>query len=194
MLNKEGLNKQGNKDIIKDFPTDTPAPSSSEHLSIKDRIEEYSNVRMTSGRINETHKRETYLVDTDVSAKLSDLVDYFEATNGLDSRYKEGKTLKQVRDDRLLAKGIKSKLINFAIEQVLTSWEQSEGIIPNVERVRHKASDGTYHRTFKFTENGTTYLLTQNNRGHEIEFITSDDTSEDEINELFQTYVERANK
>lgn len=167
--------------------------SNSDKLSVKDKIEEYSDERMTSGRINETHKRSTFLVDQDTLDKLQNLVDLMEGTNGLDSKYKDNLTTKQARDNRLLAKGFKSKIINYALDTVLEEWESTEGLIPNVEKVRYKTTEGTYNRAFKFEENGVLYYLEQNNRGHEVKYLATDSgITEDEINELFNEKVELA--
>lgn len=167
--------------------------SNSDKLSVKDKIEEYSDERMTSGRINETHKRSTFLVDQDTLDKLQNLVDLMEGTNGLDSKYQDNLTTKQARDNRLLAKGFKSKIINYALDTVLEEWESTEGLIPNVEKVRYKTTEGTYNRAFKFEENGVLYYLEQNNRGHEVKYLATDSgITEDEINELFNEKVELA--
>lgn len=190
-LNKEGLNKPNKK--IKDFPNDNQVTDSSERRGIREKLEYYSDVRMVSGRISETHSRQTYFVDDDIAKQLDNLVEYFEATNGLESKFNDNQTLKQTRENRLLAKGIKSKLVNMAIEQVLDQWSQEEGLIVDVDRIRYKnPSDNTYHRTFKFTENGVTYLMTQSNRGHELEYMDTTTHSLDEIEQRFQSYVERA--
>ncbi|MCD8835053.1 hypothetical protein K2V58_12320 [Staphylococcus arlettae] len=167
--------------------------SNSDKLSVKDKIEEYSDERMTSGRINETHKRSTMLLDQDTLSKLQNLVDLMEGTNGLDSKYQDNLTTKQARDNRLLAKGFKSKIINYALDTVLEEWESTEGLIPNVEKVRYKTTEGTYNRAFKFEENGVLYYLEQNNRGHEVKYLATDSgITEDEINELFNEKVELA--
>lgn len=167
--------------------------SNSDKLSVKDKIEEYSDERMTSGRINETHKRSTFLVDKDTLDKLQNLVDLMEGTNGLDSKYQDNLTTKQARDARLLAKGFKSKIINYALDTVLEEWESTEGLIPNVEKVRYKTTEGTYNRAFKFEENGVLYYLEQNNRGHEVKYLATDSgITEDEINELFNEKIELA--
>ncbi|MCE5030063.1 hypothetical protein KJB99_10205 [Staphylococcus epidermidis] len=167
--------------------------SNSDKLSVKDKIEEYSDERMTSGRINETHKRSTFLVDQDTLDKLQNLVDLMEGTNGLDSKYQDNLTTKQARDNRLLAKGFKSKIINYALDTVLEEWESTEGLIPNVEKVRYKTTEGTYNRAFKFEENGVLYYLEQNNRGHEVKYLATDSgITEDEINELFNEKLELA--
>lgn len=160
--------------------------TNSDKLSVKDKVEEYSDERMTSGRINETHKRSTFLVDQDTLDKLQNLVDLMEGTNGLDSKYQDNLTTKQARDNRLLAKGFKSKIINYALDTVLEEWESTEGLIPNVEKLRYKTTDGTYNRVFKFEENGVLYYLEQNNRGREIKYLATDSSiTVDEINELF---------
>lgn len=167
--------------------------SNSDKLSVKDKIEEYSDERMTSGRINETHKRSTFLVDQDTLDKLQNLVDLMEGTNGLDSKYQDNLTTKQARDARLLAKGFKSKIINYALDTVLEEWESTEGLIPNVEKVRYKTTEGTYNRAFKFEENGVLYYLEQNNRGIEVKYLATDSgITADEINELFNKKVELA--
>lgn len=156
---------------------------------IRERLEDFSDRRMVSGRISELSSRATFLVSDDVLSKLSDLVDHMEAISSLDSKLNEDKTLKEIRDMRLFSKGFKSKFIGYALESAINEWESEIGVIPQTERVRYKSQDGTYHRTFKFKEEGVLYLITQSNRGHEIEFLTSNKTSEDEINAKFDKYV-----
>ena len=156
---------------------------------IRERLEDFSIRRMVSGRISELSSRATFLVSDDVLSKLSDLVDHMEAVSSLDSKLNEDKTLKEIHDMRLFSKGFKSKFVGYALESALNEWEAEKGLIPETERVRYKAQDGTYHRTFKFKEEGVLYLITQSNRGHEIEFLTSNKTSVDEINTKFDRYV-----
>ncbi|MCG2355677.1 hypothetical protein K4S27_11095 [Staphylococcus epidermidis] len=158
----------------------------SDRISVKDRIEEYSDTRMTSGRINETHTRSTFLVDDETLEKLQNLVDYMEASNGLNSKYHDNLTLKQIRDNRLLSKGFKSKVVNYALDTIIEQWESDEGLIPKVNKVRYKTTEGKYHRVFKFEENGDLYYLEQDNRGNEVKFLsTGKGFSESEINDLF---------
>ncbi|MEJ7151706.1 hypothetical protein WL544_12145 [Staphylococcus epidermidis] len=160
--------------------------TNSDKISVKDKIEEYSDTRMTSGRINETHKRSTFLVDDDTLEKLQNLVDYMEASNGLDSKYHDNLTVKQIRDNRLLSKGFKSKVVNYALDTIMEQWESDEGLIPKVDKVRYKTSEGKYNRAFRFEENGDLYYLEQDNRGNEVKFLsTGKGFSESEINELF---------
>lgn len=169
--------------------------TNSDNLNIKDRIEEYSDERITSGRVSETHKRATFLIDSDTLDKLQNLVDLIEATNSLESKYQDNLTTKQVRTNRLLAKGFKSKLINYALNSVMEDWESSQGLIPEVEKIKYKKSDGTYNRVFKFEENGTLYLLEQNNRGVEQRFMSTDsgDTKE-EIDNLFNSFEDQSKR
>lgn len=160
--------------------------TNSDKISVKDKIEEYSDTRMTSGRINETHKRSTFLVDDDTLEKLQNLVDYMEASNGLDSKYHDNLTVKQIRDNRLLSKGFKSKVVNYALDTIMEKWESDEGLIPKVDKVRYKTPEGKYNRAFRFEENGDLYYLEQDNRGNEVKFLsTGKGFSESEINELF---------
>lgn len=189
------LNLDPNNVKQKNNETKEEIVTNSDNLSIKDRIEEYSDERLTSGRINETHKRATFLIDSDTLDKLQNLVDLIEATNSLESKYQDNLTTKQVRTNRLLAKGFKSKLINYALNSVMEEWESSQGLIPNVEKLRYKKSDGTYNRVFKFEENGTLYLLEQNNRGVEQRFMSTDsgDTKE-EIDNLFNSFEDQSKR
>ena len=191
-LNPENV-KQKKTETKQEEQPKQEAVSNSDKLSVKDKIEEYSDERMTSGRINETHKRSTFLVDQDTLDKLQNLVDLMEGTNGLDSKYQDNLTTKQARDNRLLAKGFKSKIINYALDTVLEEWESTEGLIPNVEKVRYKTTEGTYNRAFKFEENGVLYYLEQNNRGIEVKYLATDSgITADEINELFTEKQELA--
>ena len=189
------LNLDPNNVKQKNNETKEEIVTNSDNLSIKDRIEEYSDERLTSGRINETHKRATFLIDSDTLDKLQNLVDLIEATNSLESKYQDNLTTKQVRTNRLLAKGFKSKLINFALNSVMEDWESSQGLIPEVEKIRYKKRDGTYNRVFKFEENGTLYLLEQNNRGVEQRFMSTDsgDTKE-EIDNLFNSFEDQSKR
>lgn len=162
--------------------------------SVKERIEEYSDTRMTAGHINETHKRATLLLDTDTLDKLQNLVDLMEASNGLESSFTDGKTVKQARNDRLLAKGFKSKIVNYALNTIISQWETENDLIPNVEKVRYKDDkSGTYHRSFMFKQDGVLYLITQSNRGVEIEFRTSNKEPEESLKEDFEARVRKSN-
>ena len=159
---------------------------------IRERLEDFSDRRLVSGRISELSSRATFLVSDDVLSKLSDLVDHMEAISALDSTLNENKTVKEIRDMRLFSKGFKSKFVGYALESALAEWEAEKGLIPETKRVRYKAQDGTYHRTFKFKEEGVLYLITQSNRGNELEFLTSEDVSESEIESKFSYYEELA--
>lgn len=156
---------------------------------IRERLEEFSDQRLVSGKISEISSRATFLVANDVLEKLSDLVDYMEAVSSLDSKLNEDKTLKEIRDMRLFSKGFKSKFVGYALQSALDEYEADIGLIPETKRVRYKSNDGTYHRSFLFRQGNVLTLTTQNNRGHEIEFLTSNKTSEDEINAKFDKYV-----
>ncbi|MEJ7195111.1 hypothetical protein WL277_11975, partial [Staphylococcus epidermidis] len=105
--------------------------------------------------------RSTFLVDDDTLEKLQNLVDYMEASNGLDSKYHDNLTVKQIRDNRLLSKGFKSKVVNYALDTIMEQWESDEGLIPKVDKVRYKTSEGKYNRAFRFEENGDLYYLEQ---------------------------------
>lgn len=167
------------------------AVTNSDNLSIKDKIEEYSDERMTSGRINESHKRATFLVDEETLDKLQNLIDLMEATNAIDSYYQDNLTKKQIRSNRLLAKGFKSKFINFSLSTMLDEIENSEGTIPNVDKARYKTSDGTYNRAFRFKQDNVLYGMEQNNRGKEIKFMsTANGNTEQEINEWFESKLQ----
>src|SRR5699024_4011597 len=158
----------------------------------RERLEDSSDRHMVSGPISELSSRATFLVSDDVLNKLSHLVDHMEAVSSLDSKLNEDKTLKEIRDMRLFSKGFKSKFIGYALESAINEWEAEIGVIPKTERVRYKSQDGTCHRTFKYKEEGVLYLITQSISGHEIEFLTSEEVSESEIESKFTHYVELA--
>ena len=149
---------------------------------------------MVSGRITENSARSTFHISKDILEKLENLVNHIEATTSLESKLHEDMTVREVRDMRIYAKGFKSKFVGFALAQAMDEYEADMGVIPETERVRYKVADGTYHRSFLFKENNILYLLTQNNRGYEVECYTSEETPENEIRAKFQSYVERANK
>ncbi|MDK3656243.1 hypothetical protein O0A22_11555 [Staphylococcus pseudintermedius] len=161
-------------------------------FDIKERIKEYSTTRMSLGRINETHKRSTFLIDSDTLDKMQNLVDYMEATNALDSKYQNHLTVEQARNDRLLAKGFKSKLVNYALDTVLDAWEAENDIIPKIDKVRYKTKDGTYNRAFRFKKDNILYYLEQSNRGREIKFMSTElNSTEDEINKEFEDKIKK---
>ncbi|MCE5154964.1 hypothetical protein KJB58_10875 [Staphylococcus hyicus] len=194
MLNADKVVKKTKKEEAPEIKEVKEQPKTSDHISVKEKIAEYSLNRMAGGRISETHTRSTFLIDDETLEKLQNLTDYIEGINGLETEFNEDRTARQIRDERLFSKGIKSKLINYALDTLLEQYEKDEGIIPKVQKARFKHTDGTFHRAFKFTENGVTYYLEQNNRGKEIRFLSTDkDISEQEIEELFNEKVELEN-
>lgn len=160
--------------------------------NFKERLEDFGDKRMVSGRITENSARSTFHISKDILEKLENLVNHIEATTSLESKLHEDMTVREVRDMRIYAKGFKSKFVGFALAQAMDEYEADMGVIPETERVRYKVADGTYHRSFLFKENNILYLLTQNNRGYEVECYTSEETPENEIRAKFESYVERA--
>ncbi|EGQ3068521.1 hypothetical protein KEI82_002495 [Staphylococcus pseudintermedius] len=161
-------------------------------FNIKEKIKEYSEKRMSQGYINETHKRATFLIDSNTLDKIQNLVDYMEATNALSSKYQNHLTVEQARNERLLAKGFKSKIVNYALDTVIELWESENDIIPNIDKVRYKTKDGTYNRAFRFRKDNVLYYLEQSNRGEEVKFLsTKSGGTEEEINKEFENKLNK---
>lgn len=149
-------------------------------LPIKEQLVEFSNKRQNKGVISNFHTRQTYLIANKTIEKLENLVMYLEATNGLGSELSEG-TEDEILANQLLAKGTKSKLINMAIDKVLTQYEQENfelGGIPDVQHKRYsylKGKTKMYLNYYMFTdENGETYGIEQDNRSKELKFLSTE--------------------
>lgn len=185
MLNPDDVKPKANNNNTQ---TKQKPVTNSDSISIKEKIEEYSDERMTSGRISESHKRATFLVDEETLDKLQNLIDLMEATNAIDSSYQNDLTDKQIRSNRLLAKGFKSKFINYCLDTILDEWENTEDTIPDVDKARYKTSDDTFNRAFRFKQDNILYGLEQNHRGKEVRFMsTANGNTEQEINDWFES-------
>lgn len=153
--------------------------------TIKEELKSYSDSRMNNSIISDTHKRATFLVADDVLNKLENFTFYNEATNSIGSSFTQGLSDEQIFRGRVMSKGIKSKLVNFAISKVLDELESQSGLIPEVSHKRFKV-DKVNHNAYLFKEDGVTHYLEINNRGKMVEELSTDNEySEDELQQKF---------
>lgn len=182
MLNPNDVTKKSNtqadetKNVIKDFPTDDK--------TIKEELKEYSDARQADSIIEESHRRATHLMSDSSLAKMDDLVNYISATYGLNSEFTKDMDKREVSRARTLTKGTRSKILNFALQHFLDTFEQQEGLIPETEHKRFKVN-GKNHNAYRFTKDGVTYLIEQDQRGRELFFMSTETDSIDDINNRF---------
>lgn len=163
--------------------------SDSDNKTLKENLKDYSVKRMSDSVILESHTRATYLVDNDVLEKFNDLISYTEALNGINSSFQsDNVSAKETNRSRAMTKGLKSKIVNYALSDFLTNWESEEGLVPSVEHVRFKINK-VYHRAYKFTVDGETYGVEQNNRGIETNFLST--KNGDSLEDIEQWYNQR---
>lgn len=140
--------------------------------TVKDKLKDYADKRQNSSIISDTHTRSTYLISDETIQTLDYLVAYIEATNGLGSELTKGMSPEEVNKGRVLSKGVKSKIVNYAIQSFLDEYESQEGLIPEVQHKKSKVGK-IYHNYYMFTENGETYGIEQDNRGRELRFLST---------------------
>ncbi|OIJ29029.1 hypothetical protein [Staphylococcus sp. LCT-H4] len=166
--------------------------------TIKEELKDYADKRQNSSIIGDTHTRSTYLISDDTLDKLEDLVAHIEATNGLNSELTKGMSKEEINKGRVLSKGVKSKIVNFAIQSFLNNYEAQEGLIPDTEHKRYNVGtvkSKIYHNAYRFTNDGVTYGITQDNRGKEISFMSTDSgNTVEEINEWFDSIKDETKK
>lgn len=166
--------------------------------TIKEELKDYADKRQNSSIIGDTHTRSTYLISDDTLDKLEDLVAHIEATNGLNSELTKGMSKEEINKGRVLSKGVKSKIVNFAIQSFLNNYEAQEGLIPDTEHKRYNVGtvkNKIYHNAYRFTNDGVTYGITQDNRGKEISFMSTDSgNTAEEINEWFDSIEDQSKK
>lgn len=190
MLNANDVKKKSNTEEQQT----TPQTVSNERESIKEELKDYADKRQNSSIIGDTHTRSTYLISDDTLEKLEDLVAHIEATNGLNSELTKGMSKEEINKGRVLSKGVKSKIVNYAIQSFLNNYEAQEGLIPNTEHKRFKVSNKN-HNAYKFTQDGVTYGITQDHRGKELSFMsTANGNTIEEINEWFDTVPDETRK
>ena len=170
------------------------APLISDNKTIKEELKDFADARMNSSIISDTHTRSTYLISDSTLEKLNDLVAHIEATNGLDSELTKHMSKEQINKGRVLSKGVKSKLVNFSIQRFLDEYEQQDGLIPHTEHKKYKVGN-VYHNAYRYTQDGVTYGILQNNRGKEISFMSTDSgNTVEEINEWFDSIEDQSKR
>lgn len=194
MLNANDVKKKSNNEEQQT----TPQPVSNERESIKEELKDYADKRQNSSIIGDTHTRSTYLISDDTLDKLEDLIAHIEATNGLNSELTKDMSKEEINKGRVLSKGVKSKIVNYAIQSFLNNYEAQEGLIPNTEHKRYNVGtvkSKIYHNAYRFTNDGVTYGIVQDNRGKELSFMSTanGDTVED-INEWFDSIKDETKK
>lgn len=177
------------------FGEDTvSAPLISDNKTIKEELKDFADARMNSSIISDTHTRSTYLISDSTLEKLNDLVAHIEATNGLDSELTKHMSKEQINKGRVLSKGVKSKLVNYSIQRFLDEYEQQDGLIPHTEHKKYKVGN-VYHNAYRYSQDGITYGIEQNQRGKEIYFIsTNTGNTVEEINEWFDNIHDETKK
>jgi len=190
MLNANDVKKKSNTEE----PQTIPQTVSNEKETIKEELKDYADKRQNSSIIGDTHTRSTYLISDDTLEKLEDLVAHIEATNGLNSELTKGMSKEEINKGRVLSKGVKSKIVNYAIQSFLNNYEAQEGLIPNTKHKRFKVSNKN-HNAYKFTQDGVTYGITQDHRGKELSFMsTANGNTIEEINEWFDSIEDQSKR
>lgn len=162
--------------------------------TVKDKLKDYADKRQNSSIISDTHTRSTYLISDETIQTLDYLVAYIEATNGLGSELTKGMSPEEVNKGRVLSKGVKSKIVNYAIQSFLDEYESQEGLIPEVQHKKSKVGK-IYHNYYMFTENGETYGIEQDNRGRELRFLsTSKGDNVESIEQWFESIEDQSVK
>ena len=100
----------------------------------------------------------------------------------------------QINKGRVLSKGVKSKLVNYSIQRFLDEYEQQDGLIPHTEHKKYKVGN-VYHNAYRYTQDGVTYGILQNNRGKEVKFMSTDSgNTVEEINEWFDSIEDQSKR
>ena len=120
----------GEEETVETFDT----VDNTDTKTVKDKLKDYADKRQNSSIISDTHTRSTYLISDETIQTLDYLVAYIEATNGLGSELTKGMSPEEVNKGRVLSKGVKSKIVNYAIQSFLDEYESQEGLIPDVQR------------------------------------------------------------
>lgn len=162
--------------------------------TLKENLKDYSVQRMSDSIIGENHLRQTYLVNEETIKKLTHLVSYVQASNGIDSENNKELNKSEINRSRALTKGFKSKFVNFALSTMLNQWEEQEGLIPNVQHKKSKVGN-VYHNYYMFTENGETYGIEQDNRGKELRYLsTANGDSVESIEQWFDEIEDQSKR
>lgn len=179
-----------------DVPTQEIATT--DKKTVKEELKEFSDKRSGNSIIGESHTRATHLLSDSSLDKLNQLVNFISASYGLNSELTKGMDEKEVKKARTLTKGTRSKALNFALQHFLDTWEQEEGLIPHTEHKRYDVgTDKTkiYHNAYRFTQDGVTYGILQDNRGKEINFMSTDSgNTVEEINEWFDSIEDQSKR
>ena len=173
----------GEEETVETFDT----VDNTDTKTVKDKLKDYADKRQNSSIISDTHTRSTYLISDETIQALDYLVAYIEATNGLGSELTKGMSPEEVNKGRVLSKGVKSKIVNYAIQSFLDEYESQEGLIPDVQHKKSKVGK-VYHNYYMFTENGETYGIEQNNRGQELRYLST--TNGDSVESIEQWFDE----
>lgn len=152
--------------------------------TIKEELKDFADSRMNSSIISDTHTRSTYLISDTTLEKLNNLVAFTEVSNGLNSELTKGMSREEINKGRVLSKGVKSKLVNYSIQKFLDDYESQEGLIPETFHKKYKVGN-VYHNAYRFTKDGVTYLIEQDQRGRELFFMSTETDSIDDINNRF---------
>ena len=175
--------------LFEDNETFTDNEQEFDTKTLKENLQDYSIKRMSDSVILESHKRATFLVDTETLESFNNLISYQEALNGRGSKFHSDKRTSEIMKNRAMVKGLKSKIVNYAIADFLSRWETENGLLPDVDHIKFKVN-GVYHRLYRFNIDGETYLTEQDNRGNETNFLSTEQNSIDEIDEWYNQRLE----
>lgn len=172
----------------------TQEMTTTDKQTIKEELKKFSDERQGNSIIGEDHTRATHLLSNSSLEKLNQLVNFISASYGLGSELTKGMDEVEVKKARTLTKGTRSKALNFALQHFLDTWEQEEGLIPNTEHKKYKVGN-VYHNAYRFTKDGVTYGITQDNRGKELSFMsTANGNTVEEINEWFDSIEDQSKR
>ncbi|TDM04077.1 hypothetical protein [Macrococcus carouselicus] len=153
--------------------------------SIKDLILNYEKERSLY-KIEDSHKRQTFLVEEDNIKRLESLQAYLELQNARNSSLSNDDD--SLRRNRKLAVGFKTKAVNIALKQFMDNWDNEIGLTPEIEVIRYKVANiNKNYRVYLFEMDGQYHFVQHDNRGNELEHITG---SESSIREKFESYRE----
>jgi len=149
-------------------------------MNLKNQILNYERERSVY-RIEDTHRRQTYLIEESTIKRLDSLQSYLELQNAKGSSLNNEDSQRQ----RKLAVGFKTKAVNVALENFIKTWEEENGHIPEIELIRYKANTNQNYRVYMFELDGEYHFVHHDNRGNELDHIIG---NEKKIRNKFESY------
>ncbi|WP_414043096.1 hypothetical protein ACMGE9_12505 [Macrococcus sp. EM39E] len=151
-----------------------------EDKTIKQQIIQYEMNRALLN-IKDTHKRQTYLIDKMNIERLESLQASLEIINAKNSSFGNDNLSEADRiRERKLATGLKTKVVNLALDNFFHDWEVENGLIPEIEVIRFKVDNngdmiidsdkkGKIHRVYFFSDNKKYYVVRHDDRGNQLD-------------------------